>query len=78
MDRVGGPRHIREGIIDAMTQGIGVTAKITWLTKTNGEVERDISSRPRWIHCTPLTGSDGKVGVWMIGMFILAVEKLTC
>jgi hypothetical protein len=72
MDRIGGPRHIREAIIDAMNQGIGVTAKITWLTRTNEEAEYGGAGRPRWIHCTPLSGSDGKVGVWMIGLFTIA------
>jgi hypothetical protein len=68
MDRIGGPHHIREGIQDALTQGIGVTAKITWLTQARGQAEYGVEGRPRWIHCTPLLGSDDKVGVWMIGM----------
>lgn len=26
----------------------------------------DQPGRPRWLHCTPLVGSNGRVGVWMI------------
>jgi len=29
---------------------------------------QDVDGRHRWIHCTPLIGSDEKVGVWMIVM----------
>jgi hypothetical protein len=75
MDRIGGPRHVRDGIHDALMQGVGVTAKITWLTQTNGQAEHDVEGRPRWIHCTPLFGSDGKVGVWMIGISPKAVPR---
>ncbi|TQV98438.1 PAS-like protein [Cordyceps javanica] len=28
--------------------------------------EPEPPGRPRWLHCTPLSGSNGKVGVWMI------------
>ena len=28
----------------------------------------DIQSRPLWIHCTPLLGEEGRVGLWMIVM----------
>ncbi|EGP91840.1 K+-channel ERG-like protein [Zymoseptoria tritici IPO323] len=58
LDRIAGPESIREGLLDAFSRGIGVTAKILW----------NSSSSPRWIHCTPLNGSDGKVGVWMVVM----------
>lgn len=63
LDRIGGPHHVREGILDALSHGTSVTAKISWLTGT-GVVE----GKPRWVHCTPLLGSDEKVGVWMIVM----------
>lgn len=33
-------------------------------TDTLGEPE--VAGRSRWLHCTPLIGSNGKVGVWMI------------
>jgi hypothetical protein len=84
MDRVGGPQHIREGLLDALAQGSSVTAKISWLTQSSNsspnnrsgdasptathEPESHIESRPRWIHCTPLLGSDSKPGVYMIVM----------
>jgi len=69
LDRVGGPLHVREGIYDALSQGVGVTAKISWLTASNAGGDRSgLEGKPRWIHCTPLLGSDAKVGVWMVGM----------
>jgi hypothetical protein len=55
---------VREGLLDSLAHGTGVTAKITWLSSTQGNVE----GKPRWIHCTPLLGSDEKVGVWMVVM----------
>ncbi|ORX94265.1 hypothetical protein BCR34DRAFT_499396 [Clohesyomyces aquaticus] len=87
MDRIGGPSHVREGLADAFAAGIGVTAKISWLTHasnghrshshsnsddTNGTHDTGsaevFEGKPRWIHCTPLLGSDSKVGVWMVVM----------
>lgn len=91
LDRVGGPQHVRAGIEDALASGVGVTAKISWLTSAeakgnhagsdaissptsashhNHTQDRNasIEGKPRWIHCTPLLGSDSKVGVWMIVM----------
>jgi len=54
-----------------MAHGTSVTAKISWLTNTapntTGERSR-LEGKPRWIHCTPMLGSDEKVGVWMIVM----------
>lgn len=101
LDRIGGPQHIREGILSAFSSGVGVTAKISWLTapttpgapshaahpsdplrtatpasrptssmqgQTNGGNTVGMEGKPRWIHCTPLLGSDDKVGVWMVVM----------
>ncbi|KAF2636997.1 hypothetical protein P280DRAFT_458678 [Massarina eburnea CBS 473.64] len=82
MDRIGGPQHVREGLLDAFSQGIGVTAKISWLTQTKrysqpthdniststGAAANLYEGRPRWIHCTPLMGSDSQPGVIMIVM----------
>lgn len=71
LDRVQGPMHVREGILDAFAHGTSVTAKITWLSHApeSNDVSRSQGhGKPRWIHCTPLLGSDGKVGVWMIVM----------
>jgi hypothetical protein len=53
--------------LEAFTQGVGVTAKIMWLTQPDGRPDRGVEGRPRWIHSTPLIGSDSKVGVWMVG-----------
>ena len=43
-----------------MGEGRGVTAKVRWVSKTNEE------GRSRWIHCTPLLGGNGQIGVWMV------------
>ena len=84
MDRIGGPKHVRDGIVDALSQGIGVTAKVAWLPhsprhETYSPLHDDSSinttdphnhseSRARWIHCTPLMGADSQPGVIMIVM----------
>lgn len=65
LDRIGGPEAVRTGLLDALTQGTGVTAKITWLTSGSNSLD---PGKVRWIHCTPLLGSDDKVGVWMVVM----------
>ncbi|KAJ4384069.1 hypothetical protein N0V86_000914 [Didymella sp. IMI 355093] len=68
LDRIGGSNRVRESVRDALADGSrGVTAKIRWLP----HAVQDISSsyeegRPRWIHCTPLLGRSGSVGIWMI------------
>lgn len=41
-----------------------MTAKVRWLTRPDEDGEGE--GRPRWIHCTPLLGHSGAVGVWMI------------
>jgi hypothetical protein len=41
-----------------------VTAKIRWLARPDEDGEGE--GRPRWIHCTPLLGHTGAVGVWMV------------
>lgn len=87
LDRIGGPQSLREGILDALAHGTGVTAKVPWLTNApppsaNGtgsgyhhssnnnnsihSVGGNPDARPRWIHCTPLLGSDERVGVWIV------------
>ena len=84
-DHIGGPEHVRDSLIEALAQGIGVTAKVSWLTRVGRAspslslpvsddasirtgVDDIIEGKARWVHCTPLTGSDGKVGVIMIIM----------
>lgn len=71
LDRIGGPQHLRDGVLEAFQNGTGVTAKVPWLTNPTSEESRqasggDVEGKPRWIHCTPLFGSDDKVGVWMV------------
>jgi hypothetical protein len=70
LDRIGGPQHLREGVLEALESGTSITAKVPWLTNAVSEDERGSrdweDGKPRWIHCTPLFGSDDKVGVWMV------------
>lgn len=83
LSRIGGPSHVREGLLDAFESGAAVTAKVTWLPHglenndmTNGDSRPssrrggppDPSARARYISCTPLLGSDDQVGVWMVVM----------
>ncbi|ESZ92988.1 hypothetical protein SBOR_6609 [Sclerotinia borealis F-4128] len=60
MSKIGGSNRVREELTQALADGRGVTAKVRWVTKD------DLEGRPRWIHCTPLIGSNGAIGVWMI------------
>lgn len=55
---------MRSDLRAALGEGRGVTAKIRWLTRADEDGEGE--GRPRWIHCTPLFGHSGAVGVWMI------------
>ncbi|KAK7703574.1 hypothetical protein SLS57_010860 [Botryosphaeria dothidea] len=78
LDRIGGPQSVREGIATAFAEGVRVTAKISWLTGNfHGKDPHDphghsrsnsIEGKPRYVHCTPLHGSDGQPGVWMVVM----------
>lgn len=74
LDRIGGSQHIREGLLEALTQGVGVTARISWLTHSARAKRNSAQGKPRWVHCTPLLGSDEHVGVWMIGRSNLCLE----
>jgi hypothetical protein len=60
LNKIGGSDHVREELTGAMGEGRGVTAKVRWVSKTNEE------GRSRWIHCTPLLGGNGQIGVWMV------------
>lgn len=60
LSRIGGSDRVREEIKQAFTDGTVLTARIKWISKN------DTSGRSRWIHCTPLTASNGAVGVWMV------------
>lgn len=63
MDRVGGSGRVRDQVQQAFADGRRVTAKIRWISSPRRNAEY---SRPRWIHATPLIGSNGGVGVWMV------------
>ncbi|EME89475.1 K+-channel ERG [Pseudocercospora fijiensis CIRAD86] len=75
LDRIGGPSTIREGLEEALSRGTGVTAKVTWLTSPNQPNAKLPRGPARWLHCTPLLGSDDRVGVWMI--VIVEDENIT-
>ncbi|KAI1371501.1 hypothetical protein F4677DRAFT_308324 [Hypoxylon crocopeplum] len=60
MSRIGGSSNVHEAIIHAFADNHGFTAKIRWVTRT------DSNGKGRWIHCTPLLGANGAVGVWMV------------
>jgi hypothetical protein len=60
MAKIGGSNRVRESLTQALADGRGVTAKVRWVSKT------DLEGRNRWIHCTPLIGSNGAIGVWMV------------
>ncbi|KAF2625874.1 hypothetical protein BU25DRAFT_344801 [Macroventuria anomochaeta] len=68
LDRIGGSTRVRESVHDALADGSrGVTAKIRWLPHAVQNLETSYEEgRPRWIHCTPLLGQSGSVGIWMI------------
>ena len=60
MNRIGSSDRVKDELVSAFEEGRGVTAKIRWVSKHDDE------GRQRWIHCTPLHGSSGQIGVWMV------------
>ncbi|CAI6335917.1 unnamed protein product [Periconia digitata] len=68
LDRIGGSDRVRDSLSEALADGTrGVTAKVRWLSSASATVDPERpEGRPRWIHCTPLLGSSGAVGVWMV------------
>lgn len=64
LHRIGGSSRVRADLAAALGEGRGVTAKIRWLARPDEDGEGE--GRPRWIHCTPLYGHTGTVGVWMV------------
>lgn len=62
--KIGGSPTVLSSLEDAFRDGASVTARVLWLPKhgypTNGKARR------RWIRCTPLLGSDDRIGVWMV------------
>ncbi|KAF3903611.1 hypothetical protein AA313_de0204263 [Arthrobotrys entomopaga] len=55
MSKIGGTDRVREELDRALTQGRGITVKKT-----------ELDGRERWLNCTPLFGSNGGIGVWVI------------
>jgi hypothetical protein len=60
LDKIGGSVRVRDELTAAFAEGRGVTAKVRWLSRSQEE------GRSRWIHCTPLIGINGQIGVWMV------------
>ncbi|KAI9761749.1 MAG: E3 ubiquitin-protein ligase hrd1 [Chaenotheca gracillima] len=60
MSRIGGSTRVQDELIQALAEGRGVTAKVRWVSRDGEE------GRNRWIHCTPLLGSNAQIGVWMV------------
>ncbi|KAK5951018.1 hypothetical protein OHC33_008090 [Knufia fluminis] len=60
MNKIGGSNRVREELTAAFADGRGVTAKVRWVSKHDDE------GRNKWIHCTPLVGVNGNIGVWMV------------
>lgn len=60
LSKIGGSNRVREELTAAFAEGRGVTAKVRWISKS------DEDGRNKWIHCTPLLGGNGQVGVWMV------------
>lgn len=60
MNKIGGSSRVREELTAALADGRGVTAKVRWVSK------HDEEGRNKWIHCTPLVGINGQIGVWMV------------
>lgn len=62
MNKIGGSNRVREELTAALAEGRGVTAKVRWVTRHDDPS----GGRNKWIHCTPLIGVEGKIGVWMV------------
>lgn len=60
MNRIGSSDRVRDELVAAFAEGRGVTAKVRWISRSDDE------GRNRWIHCTPLLGQNGNIGVWMV------------
>lgn len=74
LNRVGGSSRVRADLGAALADGRGVTAKIRWLAKPDEDGEGE--GRARWIHCTPLLGHTGAVGVWMVVRLLSSPPKM--
>lgn len=81
LSRIGGSARVRDELTSALSEGRNVTAKIRWLSSgydesvhsniddhTSPTPYSSLAGKPRWIHCTPLIGSNRAIGVWMVIM----------
>ncbi|KAK3940705.1 putative hisactophilin c49s mutant phototropin phy3 fusion protein [Diplogelasinospora grovesii] len=69
LSKVGGSDRVRDELIRAFADEnpVVITARIRWISKQDRDDGRENNGgRARWIHCTPLLGSNGVVGVWMV------------
>ncbi|GAO13650.1 hypothetical protein UVI_02017570 [Ustilaginoidea virens] len=66
LSRIGGSGRVRDQIAQAFAEGRGVTAKIRWLSTSRRHAHVSERGRPRWLHCTPMRGVNGVIGLWMI------------
>ncbi|GAB0134453.1 hypothetical protein EsDP_00002824 [Epichloe bromicola] len=72
LSRIGGSGRVRDQLAQALGEGRGVTAKVQWLPLSSARrcasalAASACRGRPRWLHCTPLRGIDGVIGVWMV------------
>lgn len=67
--KLGGPSATISALESAFRDGASVTAKVLWLPKNTYPGERGrgpAEVKPRFIRCTPLLGSDDRVGVWVV------------
>ncbi|RDW88503.1 hypothetical protein BP6252_00535 [Coleophoma cylindrospora] len=67
--KLGGPTQTMSALENALRDGASVTAKVLWLPKKSQAGDRGrgpAEVKPRYIRCTPLLGSDDRVGVWMV------------
>ncbi|KAL8383158.1 hypothetical protein RB595_006763 [Gaeumannomyces hyphopodioides] len=64
MSKIGGSARVRDELTAALSEGHGVTAKVRWVSSAHNPGPGD--GRYRWIHCTPLLGGNGAIGVWMV------------
>jgi len=65
IDRIVGPDpSVADTVLDAFIHGVAITAKVDWLAGSS----INSPAKSRYIHCTPLIGSDEQVGVWMVVM----------
>ncbi|KAI1618286.1 non-specific serine/threonine protein kinase [Exophiala viscosa] len=60
MNKIGGSSRVKEELTAAFAEGRGVTAKVRWISRG------DEQGKNKWIHCTPLVGHHGQIGVWMV------------